>query len=54
MLTGRINADDQLRSAVADPSLEVASVHNTENQDHAVLLDQVVHHPVVAHTQAVE
>ena len=37
-----------------EPTLQIGSVDDAENQDHAVGVDEVVHHPVVADTQSVE
>jgi hypothetical protein len=40
--------------AAADPAFEVASIHNAKHQDHAVGIDHVIHHTVVAHPESVE
>jgi hypothetical protein len=40
--------------SAAEPALQVGSVHVAEHQDHAVAVDEVVHHAVVADTQSVE
>ena len=39
---------------VADPALEIAPVHDAEDQDHPVLVDDVVHHAVIAHAEPEE
>lgn len=38
----------------ADPALQIAAVDDTEYQDDAVLVDDVVHDPVLTHAKAVE
>lgn len=40
--------------SVADPALEIAAVHNPQNQDHSVVVEHVVHHAVVANSKTVE
>ena len=37
-----------------EPALQVASIDDAEHQDRAVVVDDVVHHAVVADTQPVE
>lgn len=41
-------------SAVPEPAFEIAAVDDAEDQDHAILLQDVVHHSVVADAEAVE
>jgi hypothetical protein len=43
-----------LTSSASKPSLQVASIHDAEYQDHAIGVDDVVHHPVVAGAQPVK
>jgi hypothetical protein len=38
----------------ADPSFEVATVHDAEHQDHPVFVDGVVHQPIIADTKTTE
>lgn len=40
--------------AATDPALEVASIHDAKHQDHAVGIDHVIHHTIVAHPETVE
>ena len=39
---------------IPEPALQLASIDDAEHQDHAVLVDDVVHHAVVADAQSVE
>lgn len=41
-------------SAVPQPAFEVPAMNDPEDQDHAILLQHVVHHTVVTHPKAVE
>lgn len=45
---------DPCASAVAQPLLQLASVHDPEDEEHAIVLDDVEHDPVVADSQSVE
>lgn len=40
--------------SAAEPALQIGAVHDAKHQDHAVALDDVIHHAVVADTQSVE
>jgi hypothetical protein len=41
-------------SAVADPPLELAPVDDPQDQDHVLILDDVVHDPMIADPQPVK
>jgi len=43
-----------LSSAIPEPTFEISTVDDTEDEDHAISLEDVVHHAIVAHAQPVE
>ena len=47
-------SDPELKLALAKPALEIGPVHDSENEDDVVLLDDVVHHAIVAYAKSVE
>jgi hypothetical protein len=40
--------------SATEPALQVGSVHDAEHQDHAVDVDDVIHHAMVADAQSVK
>ena len=40
--------------SATEPTLQIGAVHDSEHQDHAVGVDDVIHHTVVADTQTME
>lgn len=44
----------QILLAATDPAFEIASIHDAKHQDHAVGINHVIHHAVVAHPEPME
>ena len=40
--------------SAAEPALQISAIHDSEHQDHAVAVDDVIHHTVVADPQTME
>jgi hypothetical protein len=40
--------------SAAEPALQIRAIHDSEHQDHAVAVDDVIHHTVVADAQTLE
>jgi hypothetical protein len=47
-------SDSELKLPLAKPAVEIGPVHDSENEDDVVLLDEVVHHAIIAYAQSVE